>query len=370
MKIGFDSKRAFFNKSGLGNYSRSTINQLMRFYSMHDYFLYTTGLNKNKIFTPAENAKIIEPTSLINSYFKSYWRSFRLSKDIKKEKLDIYHGLSNELPQNVHKTGAKTFVTIHDLIFMRYPELYNSIDRKIYTQKFKYSCEIAHKVIAISEQTKTDIITYFGTDEKKIEVVYQGCNPMYYTEAETHKKIEIHQKYNLPEQYILNVGTIERRKNILTVIKALHQGKIDIPLVIIGGKTSYTDEVEKYITENKLESKVLIFSNVPQEDLPALYQCAELFIYPSLFEGFGIPILEALNSKIPVITTKGGCFSEVGGFNSLYVNPESIEEIQASINKILNDSEYKQKMIAEGALFSQNFRDDKIAENLMNAYLK
>jgi glycosyltransferase involved in cell wall biosynthesis len=369
MNIGFDAKRAFYNRSGLGNYSRSTINLLEKYFPKNNYFLYTPSTENAISFPIYENTKIVTPTGIFNRFMKTYWRSFKLARSFKKDKLDIYHGLSNEVPHNAHKKDAKIFTTVHDLIFFRYPELYNKFDRKIYYQKFKYSAQISDKVIAISEQTKTDIIHFLNIDENKIEVVYQGCNPIFYKEVSTERKIEVAQKYNLPKQYILNVGTVEKRKNILSTVQALHLQKIDIPLIIIGGHTSYQDDIENYIAQHGMKNQVLIYNNVPFNDLPALYQLSELFIYPSLFEGFGIPILEALNSKIPVITTRGGCFSEAGGLHSMYVKPDNIEEIGEGIRKTLSDTQLKNTVIEEGYKYAQKFNEDKIAENLMNVYL-
>jgi glycosyltransferase involved in cell wall biosynthesis len=369
MRIGFDAKRAFYNRSGLGNYSRSTIGLLQKYFPKNEYFLYTPSVENSISFPLDENTKTVTPKGFINKLLNTYWRSFKLSKNIKKDKLDIYHGLSNEVPQNANKTGAKIFTTIHDLFFFRYPELFNTADRKIYSQKFKYSAQISNKVIAISEQTKTDIIHYLDIDSDKIEVIYQGCNPIFGKDPGTEKKIEVAQKYNLPKQYILNVGTVEKRKNILTVVKALYQNKIDIPLIIIGGRTYYQTEIEKYIAEHAMENQVRIYNHVSSEDLPTLYQLSELFIFPSLFEGFGIPILEALNSKTPVITTRGGCFSEAGGQYSVYVKPDSEEEIGAAVLKILSDSAFRNIMIEEGFRYAQKFSEDKIAENLMKTYI-
>ncbi len=369
MKIGFDSKRAFTNISGLGNYSRSTIDLLTGFYPANDYFLYTPSKSEKISYNPSGKVKITEPKSFTEKSLKSYWRSFKLSKYIKNDKLDIYHGLSNELPHNAHKTGAKTIVTVHDLIFLRYPEYFKKIDRQIYKKKFGYSCRIADKVIATSEQTKTDIVNFLSIDEKKIETVYQGCNPIYYIESSNIERIEITQKYKLPAQYILNVGTIEKRKNALFIVKTLHEKNIDIPLVIVGGQTPYQDLIEQYVAENKLENKVIILNNVSFEDLPTIYQMAELFIYPSFFEGFGIPIIEALNSKIPVITTKGGCFSETGGMQTTYVNPENKEELSEAILKILNDKEKRKKIIKEGLIFAERFKEKFIAQNLLSVYI-
>ncbi len=370
MKIGFDSKRAFYNQSGLGNYSRSTIQLLSKHFPSHSYFLYTPSTKKAIKFKLQNNVKIIEPKSYFNRYFKSYWRSFSMSKNIRNDKIDIFHGLSNELPQKIQKTGAKTFVTIHDLIFIRYPEFFKKFDRKIYFQKFKFACETADTIIAISEQTKSDIINYFNINDKKIEVVYQGCNPIFYKNVCTEKKIEVTQKYKLPNKYILYVGTVEERKNSLNIIKAVHKNNIDIPILIVGRKTDYQNKLLEYISKYKLENKVFIHNNIPFVDFPAIYQQAELFIYPSIFEGFGIPIIEALNSKIPVITTKGGCFSESGGMSSIYVEPNNIDEIGNAIKTVIYKPEVSNKMKDDGYKYVQKFREDKIAQNLMNIYIK
>ncbi|MCD4794439.1 MAG: glycosyltransferase family 4 protein [Bacteroidales bacterium] len=371
MKIGFDAKRAFYNKSGLGNYSRSTIEQLTKFYPSHNYLLFTPSTENAVKFNIPDKVSIIEPKLFLSKAFKSYWRTFRLSKKIHEHKLDVYHGLSGELPHKAHKKSiAKLIVTIHDLIFLRYPELYNSVDRKIYYQKAKYACEIADTVIAISEQTKSDIVNFFGIDEKKIDVVYQGCHPNFQKEVDTNTKIEVARKYNLPENYLLNVGTIEKRKNSLSILKAVNEADIDTVLIIAGSKTDYQEEIIKYASENNIENKLLIINDIPFSDLPAIYQQADIFIYPSLFEGFGIPIIEALYSGVPVITTKGGVFSETGGFSSIYVEPENIEKLSDSILKILDDHDLRRKMIDEGLDYVQKFNEEKIASNLMNVYLK
>ena len=369
MNIGFDAKRAFSNRSGLGNYSRSTIEILMKYFPKNDYFLYTPNDNSD-LFLNINNAKIIKPSNFFQKSLKSYWRSFTVSKLIKNNKLDIYHGLSNELPQNIHKTGVKSLVTIHDLIFIRYPELYNAFDRKIYNKKTKYACQNADTVIAISEQTKSDLVNYLGVDEKKIEIVYQTCHTQFGKTADAETKTKVRKKYNLPENFVLYVGTIEKRKNALNIVKAINEHKIDIPIVIIGKKTDYQQDIEKYITKNNMNKSVFILNGLPFKDLPTIYQLAEMFIYPSIFEGFGIPIIEALNSKIPVITTKGGCFSEAGGMSSLYVSHENTEELGEAIKKIISNTDLRNKIIKEGYEYVQKFSEKNVSKNLMDIYLK
>ena len=371
MKIGFEAKRAFYNTGGLGNYSRSTIEMLSKYYSKHDFLLFTPSTENAVDFKIPENVKTIVPKLFLSKVFKSYWRTVRLSKKIKEYKLDVFHGLSGELPYKAQKkSDTKLIVTIHDLIFLRFPELYHAVDRKIYFQKAKYACEIADTIIAVSEQTKTDIINFLDIDDHKIEVVYQGCNTIFYQKADTNKKIEVAQKYNLPEHYILNVGTVEKRKNTLSVLKAMSYGKIKADFVIVGKETDYQEELLKYADENNLTNRLTILNDVPTEDLPAIYQQADLFVYPSYFEGFGIPLIEALYSKIPIITTKGGVFSETGGLSSIYIEPDNYKQLSEAIKTVLKDAELRDEMITEGFKFVQKFNEEKIAANLMNVYLK
>ncbi len=156
MKIGFDAKRAFLNSSGLGNYSRNTLNALKEYYNDNQYVLFTPGINE-ELFSNYKDFDVISPDSSLSKIFKSLWRSFSVSRQLKNHELDVFHGLSNELPEGIHKTDVPSVVTIHDLIFMEFPQFYKSIDRKIYYTKVKYASEAAKKIIAISSQTKNDL---------------------------------------------------------------------------------------------------------------------------------------------------------------------------------------------------------------------
>jgi glycosyltransferase involved in cell wall biosynthesis len=249
---------------------------------------------------------------------------------------------------------------------MRYPNLYSFFDRKIHYYKFKYAANKADLVIAISEQTKKDIVTYLNINQDKIKVIYQGCAPVFKEEIPS-EFIEItRSKYQLPNQFILNVGTIETRKNVLSVIKAIKE--IDTKLVIIGKKTTYFKEINSYILENNLQNKVIFLENVELKELASIYRMASIFIYPSVFEGFGIPIIEALYSKTPVITSKGGCFAEAGGENSIYIDPLNPEELKIEIKELLVNSEKREAMKKKGFEFVQKFNDEKIARNWIETY--
>tara|TARA_B100000900_G_scaffold416182_1_gene449787 strand:+ start:1421 stop:2536 length:1116 start_codon:yes stop_codon:yes gene_type:complete len=368
MRIGFDAKRAFSNFTGLGNYSRDTIRVLFDYFPENEYYLFSPIItNKPRLEFINNNLNIISPKGIINKLFPSYWRSKNIIKDLKKNKIDLYHGLSHELPIGIEKTKIKTVVTIHDLIFLRFPNLFTKIDRKIYEKKFRSACENSDKIIAVSNQTKKDIINFFDIKENKIEVIYQGCNPVFKSEKKTNEILEVKKKFNLFEDYLLYVGSIEERKNLMTLLHSLNDLQ-NRNLIIIGDGKSYKEKCIQYIKKNNLSKKVKILTDLNLHEISCIYQNANIMIYPSIFEGFGIPILEALNSKIPVITSRGGCFLEAGGENSLYVDPMSSDEISNSIIKIDNDSKLRNKMIQLGFEHAQKFDDKIIAQNLIKAY--
>tara|TARA_Y100000589_G_scaffold75710_1_gene69414 strand:- start:1520 stop:2653 length:1134 start_codon:yes stop_codon:yes gene_type:complete len=370
MQIGFDAKRAFFNNTGLGNYSRDTIRILAIFFKKNKYFLYTPKNTKNsrlQFIYEINNILIKTPKKNFKNFFKKYWRNKRIINDLQKDNLNIYHGLTNELPIGIEKTNIKTVVTIHDLIFIRFPKLYNWVDRKIYYFKFLSACKRADIIIAISKQTKKDIVKYLSIDEKKIKVVYQGCNDVFKKTISQKTQKETLKKYNLPNNFLLYVGKIEERKNLLTILKVLKKLKTQ-KLVVIGDGNKYKKMCLKYINNNNLHNNVIILSNIPSNEIASIYKNAEILIYPSIFEGFGIPIIEALYSKVPVITTKKGCFKEAGGPKTKYINPNSINELENAILEIQQSSKIKEEMKNIGFKYVQKFNDEKIAKNLIKIY--
>ena len=370
MQIGFDAKRAFTNTSGLGNYSRFVIAGLLRLFPENYYYLFTPKLlDTFKHFHGlAAHAHLRQPQG-INQVFTGLWRSFGLSSHLLKDGIKLFHGLSNELPYGISR-DIKTVVTIHDLIFIRYPKLYKPIDRLIYLQKFKYACQRADKIIAISEQTKVDLVHYFKIKPEKIAVVYQDCDPLFHRKVPTADLTNIKQKYSLPNKYILCVGTQEPRKNQMQLLKAWHQAGLaaNLPVVFVGRQTSYTQELKQYIQRHQLAGQVLFLPYIPTAELPAIYQLASLFVYPSVFEGFGIPVLEALNSGVPVITSTGSCFAEAGGAAALYVAPDNIAELAQGLQKVTADAALRRQMIDTGFIHAQQFRSEKTITQIHQIY--
>ncbi|MDR0232456.1 MAG: glycosyltransferase family 4 protein [Dysgonamonadaceae bacterium] len=370
MKIGFDAKRAIQNNTGLGNYSRYVVEVLSDFFPDNLYVLFAPKKRNNprlgKILS-RKNVLFVFP-SRISKAFSSLWRIWNIKSDLKKQKIAIFHGLSNELPFGIQKTGIKSVVTIHDLIFLRYPEYYKPIDRFIYRLKFKYACQKADKIIAISECTKRDIISFFRIPEEKIKVVYQGCHPAFEETISSEKKLLISRKYSLPSDFLLYVGSIESRENLLLIAKALQSLDENIHLVAVGKKTPYQEEVEKFISENGLSNRVHIFNGISFDDLPAFYQLAKIFIYPSFFEGFGIPIIEALSGGIPVIAATGSCLEEAGGPDSLYIDPTDEKELAEKIKLLWNNPKLSLSMSKAGKEYAKRFSEESIANELMKIY--
>ncbi|MBE9517389.1 MAG: glycosyltransferase family 4 protein [Bacteroidetes bacterium] len=368
MRIGFDAKRAFNNYSGLGNYSRYIISNICRFYPENECFLYTPGIVDKELFNEPVGTTIGQPGGIwLRS--GSLWRSFKLTSRLDKDAIDLYHGLSNELPYGIQRSRIKSVITIHDLIFMEHPELYQSFSRKIYERKVRYGTRVASKIIAASEQTKEDIIRFLNVDESRIRVVYQGCHRQFYSRVSEEIMQHTRQRFGLPSEYLLYVGTIEERKNLLKIIQALHHGNIDFPLVVVGRKTAYFNQVKQFIERNRL-SNIYFLDQVQASDLPAIYQGSAGFIYPSSYEGFGIPVLEALNSGIPVITSRGGCLEETAGKGGLLIEPTDQEEMIHAIRQVLEKSALRDRLIREGGAHALKFREEQTIPSLYNVYLE
>lgn len=381
MQIAFDAKRAVQNKTGLGNYSRYLIEILSRYYPDNRYLLYAPKKRENlQLATLLEHnqgrIEMIYPSGVWRK-FPSLWRTWGIPFDLKtSDSVSIFHGLSNELPLNIKKAGnVKSVVTLHDIIFRRMPDCYHAADRLIYNYKYRKSCELADMVIAVSECTKRDAIELWNIPEEKIKVVYQGCDESFKQICPETKKQEVQERYHLPEHYILSVGSIERRKNALEIVKAFQRLSVEkaeslqgFSVVLVGRQTEYTEEIRAFVREYHLEHQVHILSNVSFFDLPAVYQMADVFVYPSRYEGFGIPILEALNSGVPVIAATGSCLEEAGGPDSVYVSPDNPQYMADALLRVLTDGSLRHSMIEKGRIYAKRFSEEKQATQLMEIY--
>lgn len=370
MKIGFDAKRLFCNFTGLGNYSRTLVANLAKLHPTHAYHLYSPTFKKQPKTVPF--LELPYQFFVPKTAFKSLWRSLSIVSQLQEDQIELYHGLSHELPIGIQKSAVKSIVTIHDLIFKAYPETYSFFDRKIYDWKFRYSCQKANRIIAISEHTKQDIIQYYNIKPEKIQVIYQACQNLYYTLNDPTSVEALLQKYQLPKRYILSVGTIQERKNLKLLIKAYqHLPKMQqLPIVIVGNGGTYKKEVLELIQKMQLEKLVFWITNLESDKtLQALYQKATLLVYPSFYEGFGLPVVEALLSKTPVITANTSALKEAGGPHSLYISPTDDKALAKAIQQVLKHPELAQNMSQKGYEYAhENFHPEKLSQQLISCY--
>lgn len=365
MKIGYEAKRIYHNHSGLGNYGRNLLRALATYYPENEYHLYNP--KKAEIpFGEFLNSIKEETPNLSNQLYANLWRQRLLSDRTKKDGIEIFHGLAQELPLGLGKKGIKTVVTVHDLIFIRYPHLYKYIDRKIYLRKLRSACKRADEIVAISQQTKDDLVKYLNLNPDRIKVIYQGVNPIYWEEFEDEGPQDVRDRYDLPKKFALFVGTLEVRKGVDKLLDA--QLKTGIPVVYVGRKTKFWNQTVNQKKYDKIRH--LIFTPEVREDelLAKLYRVANLFVYPSIFEGFGIPVLEALISRTPVITSKVSSLPEVAGPKSLLVDPTSLDEITEALQQVWESQEMQKNMAESGYSFAHNFSDEQIAKNWMRLY--
>lgn len=373
MRISYDAKTAFNNSTGLGNYGRFIISSMVEHHKEHFYSLLTPSFNPELAgnFSRFTNGQTIMPGGFWQKKFPSLWRSYGVRKLIKSD-ADLYHGLSAELPYGIRKSKVAKVVTIHDLIALRYPHFYPYLDRTIFNEKSKHACKIADGIVAISHQTKQDIIDFYGVNPNKISVIYQDCHPIFYYKPDLEFFEVLQMKYNLPENYIICVSTLEERKNQLRLIQAMSlvRGHDDIKLVLAGKDAGYKKKLVEEIKKLHLEDRVLFLDYVDFNDLPVLYRNATFAVYPSLFEGFGIPILEALHSDVCVLTSKGSCFEEAGGNAALYVEPTSPDSIAEGVKTLLENPGLRAQLAINAKTHLKQFHTKIISNQLNNLYLK
>ena len=372
MIIGFDGKRAVSNMTGLGNYSRLVIERLALKNPGDRLLVYTPALKSNPRLDPIKALHNVEFHLPPPQGFKgSLWRTFGVTNNLRADKVDVFHGLSNELPLNIRKSGVPSVVTMHDVIYRTMPECYKPIDRTIYDFKYGRSCRNADRIIAVSERTKQDVVRFYGIDPDRIDVIYQGCDESFKRIWSGEELSALRTRLNLPHRYILQVGTIERRKNLELTVRALSSLPEDVELVVIGrDHHGYKPVVEKLARELGVSSRIHYYSGLDFKDLPGVNQAAEVIAYPSRYEGFGIPVVEGLESMRPVVAATGSCLEEAGGNASLYVNPDSPREMAQALTSLLDGTRDVPAMTAAGKEYASRFDKRRMASDIKTTYAK
>ena len=375
MRVAIDGKRYYLNSSGLGRYSRSLIDQLIRIGDEKnlEIILYRP---KGKVkFEPKSQSHLTEITAdyfLPGQIGNAIWRFTKHPSLINNSGNDLFHGPSHVLPG---KLKCPSVVTMLDLIFIRYPNYFKAWDRNYYRISFEKSAQLADHIISISEATKADLINYFGIKEEKISVIYPGFDAVF-SKLQQQKLDEIKIKFKLPRDYILYVGNIEPRKNILKLAQAFNSLQEssyidkDVHLLIVGQMGWYYKEIIDGIDSLSSRDKIKLVGPVYGEDLAGFYQLASIMAYPSMFEGFGYPVLEAMRLGTPVLTSNISSMPEVGGNAAHYVDPESLDEIKDGLCKLLNDKTYREKLAVKGTRHAAGFNTMRMTQETLEVYRK
>lgn len=368
--IGYDAKRIVRNGTGLGSYGRTLVNDLAPIMPDTTLRLYAPDAGRDDLrcqVQPRENVRFCYPRHLRFRLQRDWWRMKGVVKDLRRDGVELYHGLSGELPEGLSAAGIPGVVTVHDLIFLRHPEFYPALDAFFYKLKFRKMLREATRIIAISACTKRDILYYGDFPEDRIDLVYQSCSTRFSQPVSPSLLEEARRKYRLPQRYVLNVGTVEVRKNILLGIRAMAKLPADLHLVIVGRQTKYQKQLDAEIRKLGLGNRIHFLQGVPNTLLPAVYRQAEAFIYPSRYEGFGVPVIEAIQSGLPVVAATGSCLEEAGGPDSLYVDPDDADGAAAAV---LSAMENRTGMVERSRHYVRRFENQDVASQVLEVYGK
>jgi glycosyltransferase involved in cell wall biosynthesis len=355
LTLSFDAKRLFHNQTGLGNYSRTLVRNLLKYGAEHELHLFTPSTSKHQESLDLSNqCRVHTPQGMAGVLGGAYWRSRGMVTDLRQLKPLLYHGLSHELPYGLSGHGIGQVVTMHDLIFKKYPQTFGWFDRQVFAAKWRHSLEASHTVVAISQHTAQDLMEHYHVPESKIKVVYQSCQEAYYAEPPSPLELAAFRAaHQLPEQIILSVGSVIERKNLLTGIKALHSiAPTQRPyLVVVGEGGAYKQLVINEVKRLGLTDSVRFWSaaQVDVQTLRMLYASACASVFVSVYEGFGLPVAESLLCGTPVLAAMGSSLQEAGGGGAIYVaNPLDAEEVAHQLAHLLGDDELRSRLQSAG----------------------
>jgi len=374
MKICFDARVIINEKTGIGNYSMNLLRALLELDRANQYVvLIHQGLN-----TDHEMYKLDFPNltrERVNIPPVSIHQQYRIPAMLRKIDPDIYHYPNWDVPI-FHR--YKTIVTIHDLTYVLHRNLYKRFyhAKKLYTRlNIYWGMKQAKKIIVVSKSTKEDLVKYFQTPEHKIEVIYEAKNQYFLQNGSAKNEIRVdNHDFDLKTRYFLYVGERRPHKNLVRMIEAFALFKKQIPgsfKFLIGGKDyNHYDEPEKKVNELGLSGEVKFIGYIADEMLKPLYSRAICFMFASIYEGFGIPILEAMSCGTPVITSNISSMPEIADDAAIKVNPYNVEEIAHAMRAIVSDEKMRADYIERGKARAREFSWEKAAEQTLALYDK
>lgn len=374
MKVSLELQSCLKDKSGIGVFTYELAKRLQYSSDIQlegNLFTYHSIENIQRCM-PDLQIKIDICSILPYSIYRRIWHYVPIAYNcIFDNNVDIYHFFNYIVPPRIK---GKVITTIHDMTHELYPETMNKRNLKRIKNDINYSIDRADKIITVSESSKNDIIKFLNVDESKIEIVSNGVDYEKFNKFYTEDiKLRVRNKYNLPQNYILYMGTLEPRKNIDSIVEAfsLLKKKKDfdnMKLVIAGKKGWLFENIFDLVNKLDLKEQVIFTDYVDERDKPIIYNIAKLFVFPSIYEGFGIPVLEAMASSVPVITSNVSSLPEVAGDAAVLVNPKDIEDITKNMIEILSNNDFKNELVRKGHIQAQKFTWEDSAEKLYNVY--
>lgn len=370
MTIGYDGLKAVKDYTGIGNYCRSLIATLSVHCPKNHYIVLSPEKNDNRLLSQIAIKGSVHLKKSRKALSTWWWRNISgIVGDAEHYGAQVFHGLSGELPLDIAQTKMPSVITVHNLTFRHHPEYYSLGYRLKRNFMLRHSCRKADKIVAVSECTKRDIIHFYGIESDKIEVIPEPCNELFYREVTHTAKLDAARKYHLPANFILVMGNITERKNIMQAVKALTlMENKDVMLVIVGEKNAYYKKLKAWAKEHHVYHRIKRVSGVETSYLPAIYHMAKALVYPSRHEGFGLSVLESIICGTPVIATTGSALEETGGKSSVYIDPDDTQALAEAIDRVLSDETLRQRMIADGLEHAKNYEPKAIAEAYNDLY--
>ena len=380
MRVGIDYTAAARQRAGIGRYTRELITALLALESAHQYVIFaaTGGLDTGswKLETERLRASSIQyPVSSIqfrtlplsDDWLARLWHRLRLPIPVETitGSLDLFYSPDFVLPPT--RRNTRTLLTIHDLSFLHYPDHFVSQLVHYLSQVVPCSVARADRVLTDSQATRADLIAHFGTPPEKVEVLYSGVHPRFCPQLEASETERIRARYGLGERpYILSVSTLQPRKNYVRLIRSFANLKAGTQLVIAGGRGWLYQDILAEAEGHGDRVRILGF--VDDADLPALYRNAALFVFPSLYEGFGLPVLEAMACGIPVVCSNASSLPEIAGDAALLVDPLDTDGLAETMARALEDADLRREMIARGLAQAARFTWEQAARQLLAAF--
>jgi len=362
MKIGIDIRELQKGKAtGIGRYLLDFLKFIAE--NKHEWEFVLFGNQNTEIKLDAPNIKKI----IIPEHFRPFWDQLQLPFYLNEEKVDVFLTPYFKAPLFI---SCKLLLIINDLMpiaFAGYHRLKTLHKRIYFASLAKHAAVRANKIITISQYSKQDILRLFNVPVNRVEVVYLGVDKRYHPHKPDAQVIS--SKYGINRSFILYFGNFKPHKNVKTLIEAYSglckETKSQYQLVLGGKKDKYCLELERLIGQLELEQNVIFTGSIPEEDLPLIYSAASLFVFPSFYEGFGLPPLEAMACGVPVIASKATSLPEVVGDAGILVNPDDANAIKTAITNILGDSALRNSLITKGLEKASQFETCKTAEKIL-----